>query len=66
MTAHVVLFEPKTGTTPGDRDAFIEVMRVTFEQIETVRRSFVGLRQTLGVSYEAKIGETAYSYAAVV
>jgi len=66
MTAHVVLFEPKSSTTAADRDTFIDVMRTTFEQIETVRRSFVGLRQKLGVSYEDKIGDKAYSYAAVV
>lgn len=66
MTAHVVLFEPKSTTTAADRDAFLEVMRVAFAEIDTVKRSFVGLKQKVGVSYEAKVGETAYSYVSVV
>ena len=66
MIAHVVLFEPKSTTSVADRDSFLDVMRVAFEEIETVKRSFVGLRQRLGRSYESKIGDTTYSYAAVV
>ncbi len=66
MIAHVVLFEPKSSTTMSERDAFIELLRVTFSDIDTVRRSFIGLRQKIGISYEARIGDTAYSYASVV
>lgn len=66
MIAHVVLFEPKSSTTMSERDAFIELLRVTFSDIDTVRRSFIGLRQKIGISYEVKIGDTAYSYASVV
>lgn len=66
MIAHVVLFEPKAGTTVSDRDAFIDLLRVTFAEVDAVRRSFIGLRQKIGVPYEATIGDTAYSYASVV
>lgn len=66
MIAHVVLFEPKTSTTVADRDAFLDLMRVAVSEIETVRRSFIGLRQTIGVGYESKVGDTTYSYASVV
>ena len=66
MIAHVVLFEPKSNTTMAERDAFIELLRVTFSDVSTVQRSFIGLRQKIGVSYESKVGETAYSYASVV
>lgn len=66
MIAHVVLFEPKPTTSTAERDGFLDLMRVAFSEIETVRRSFVGLRQKLGISYEAVIGDTAYSYASVV
>ena len=66
MIAHVVLFEPKSNTTVTERDAFIELLRVTFSEIDTVQRSFIGHRQKVGVSYEAIIGDTAYSYASVV
>ena len=66
MIAHVVLFEPKAGTTVADRDGFIELMRVTFSEIPSVRRSFIGLRKTIGASYEALMGDKTYSYATVV
>jgi hypothetical protein len=66
MIAHVVLFEPKASTTVDERDAFFELMRTAFSEIETVRRSFVGLRQKVGVAYEAKVGDSTYSYASVV
>jgi len=66
MIAHVVLFEPKAGTTVDERDGFIDLLRVTFNEIDTVRRSFIGHRQLIGVSYEAILGDTAYSYASVV
>lgn len=66
MIAHVVLFEPNRGTTMADRDAFLEVIRVAVSEIETVRRSFIGIRQKVGASYEHAIGDSAYSYASVV
>jgi len=66
MIAHVVLFEPKSTTTVEERDAFLDLMRVATSEIDTVRRSFVGLRQAVGVSYESKMGDKTYSYASVV
>lgn len=66
MIAHVVLFEPKASTTADERDAFFELMRTAFREIETVKRSFVGLRQKVGVAYESKVGDSTYSYASVV
>lgn len=66
MIAHVVLFEPKSSTTMAERDAFIELLRVTFSDVSTVQRSFIGLKQKIGVSYESKLGDTTYSYASVV
>ena len=66
MIAHIVLFEPKSSTTMTERDAFFELMRLTFEEIETVRRSFVGIKQEVGATYESKLGDTTYSYASVV
>jgi hypothetical protein len=66
MIAHVVLFEPKSTTTMSERDAFLDVIRVAVSEIETVRRSFVGLRQRVGASYEHTVGDIAYSYASVV
>lgn len=66
MIAHVVLFEPKSTTTMSERDAFLDVIRVAVSEIETVRRSFVGLRQKVGASYEHTFGDMAYSYASVV
>ena len=66
MIAHVVLFEPKAGTTVADRDAFLEVMRVTCNEIPSVKRSFIGIRQVLGVSYEERLGDKPYTYASVV
>lgn len=66
MIAHVVLFEPKKETTVSERDAFVELLRMTFSEIGTVRRSFIGRRHKIGATYEAVIGDTAYSYASVV
>jgi hypothetical protein len=66
MIAHVVLFEPKGSTTTADRDSFLDLMRVTLQEIETVRRSFVGIRRKVGATYETKIGDYTYSYASVV
>ncbi len=66
MIAHVVLFEPKSSTTMGDRDSFLELMRVALQEIESVRRSFVGLRRKIGAGYEDKVGDSTYSYACVV
>ena len=66
MIAHIVLFEPKAGTTVDDRDSFIELMRVTFNEIPSVRRSFIGLRKLIGVGYESEMGDKTYSYASVV
>lgn len=66
MIAHVVLFEPKSGTSAADRDAFLDVMRVAFSEIETVKRSFVGVRQKVGAAYESIVGESPYSYTSIV
>lgn len=66
MIAHVVLFEPKSSTTMEDRDMFIDLMRAAVSEIEAVRRSFIGLRQTVGAGYEQKMGDSTYSYASVV
>ena len=66
MIAHLVLFEPKASTTVDERDAFFELMRTAFGEIEAVKRSVVGRRQRLGVAYEDKLGDLIYSYASVV
>jgi hypothetical protein len=66
MIAHVVLFEPKHATTVGERDAFLDLMRVAVSEIDAVRRSFIGLRKLVGAGYESRIGDTTYSYASVV
>lgn len=66
MIAHVVLFEPKATITDADRETFLDAMKTAFREIPTVARSMVAKRQLLGVGYESKIGDTAYSYVSVV
>ena len=66
MIAHVVLFEPKATITETDRDAFLDAMKIAFREIPTVTRSLVAKRQLIGAGYEAKLGDTAYSYVSVV
>jgi len=66
MIAHVVLFEPKSSSAMTERDAFLDVIRVAVSEIETVRRSFVGLKRKVGAAYEQTIGDLAYSYVFVV
>ena len=66
MIAHVVLFEPKATITEADREAFLETMKVAFQEIPTVQRSMVGERQSIGAGYESKLGDNTYSYVSVV
>lgn len=66
MIAHIVLFEPKAGTTATDRDGFLEALKVAVDAIPTVNRSFVGLAVKVGAKYEAAMGGMTYSYASVI
>jgi hypothetical protein len=66
MIAHVVLFEPKATITEADRTTFLEAMKTAFREIPTVTRSLVAKRQLIGAGYEAKLGDTTYSYVSVV
>jgi len=66
MIAHVVLFEPKATITEADRENFLDAMRTAFKEIPTVTRSMVARRLLIGAGYEAKLGDTTYSYVSVV
>lgn len=66
MIAHVVLFEPKATITEGDRENFLNTMKIAFKQIPSVVRSMVAERQLVGAGYEAIIGDKTYSYVSVV
>lgn len=66
MIAHVVLFEPKATITDVDREAFLDTMRVAFQEIPSVQRSLVAKRQLIGAGYESKVGDQTYSYVSVV
>lgn len=66
MIAHIVLFEPKPGTTAAARDSFLEALKAAVESIPAVNRSFVGLAVKVGATYETKMGSTTYSYASVI
>jgi len=66
VIAHIVLFEPKVGTTAADRDSFLDALKAAVESIPTINRSFVGLTVKIGARYEAKMGDSTYSYASVL
>jgi hypothetical protein len=66
MIAHVVLFEPKATITEADRETFLDAMKMAFKDIPSVRRSLVARRRLIGAGYEAKLGDTTYSYVSVV
>lgn len=66
MIAHVVLFEPKATITEADREAFLDTMKVAFQQIPSVERSVVAKRQLVGAGYESKLGDQPYSYISVL
>jgi hypothetical protein len=66
VIAHIVLFEPKAGTTAGDRDGFLDALKAAVESIPSVNRSFVGLAVKVGARYETLIGGMTYSYASVI
>ena len=66
MIAHIVLFEPKAGTTAADRDGFLEALKGAVESIPSVRRSFVGLAVKVGAKYESVMGDMTYSYSSVI
>lgn len=66
MIAHVVLFEPKATITEQDREAFLDAMKVAFQEIPTVERSLVAKRRLIGAGYESKLGDQTYSYVSVV
>jgi hypothetical protein len=65
MVAHIVLFRPKSGTTPSDRKAMFDALEAAATGIPSVRRFQIGTRVTHGPQYEQMMTED-YPYAAVI
>ena len=53
MIAHVVLFRPKAGLSPADRELLLDAMREAHREIPHIRRFIVGARVKNGSPYEA-------------
>jgi hypothetical protein len=65
MVAHVVLFRPKPGITPSDREAMFDALQAAATGIPTVRRFQIGSRVKHNPQYEQMMAQD-FPYAAVI
>ena len=50
----------------ADQEAFVAAFLAACREIPSVRRASIGRRIKTGAGYEAKIGDVAYSHAAII
>ena len=65
MVAHVVLFRPKPGLSPQDKQTMLDALRAAAAEIPSVRRFQVGTRIKHGPQYEQLMTDD-YPYSAVI
>ena len=65
MIAHVVLFRPRPGLSPQERQLLVDAFTAAVLEIPSVRRARVGPRFTHGRGYE-QLMTAQYDYAALV
>ena len=65
MITHVVLFRPRAGLSPSDRDGLAAALRVALETIPSIRRARIGRRVTHGRPYE-QLMRVDYEFAALL
>ena len=66
MIAHVVLFEPKSTMSDGERVAFSTALNGAFSAIPGIERARVGRRISPDIQYALDLGQSNYEYAAVL
>lgn len=65
MIAHIVLFEPKSGTSSAQRRDFLDSITRAAREIPDVLLAKIGTTLSIGIIPEKYIGAKTYSYAAV-
>lgn len=65
MIVHLVLFRPRAGLQPAQRQALADAFAAALEGIPSIRRAHVGQRFTVGRAYE-QLMRTDYPYAAII
>jgi hypothetical protein len=65
MLTHLVLFRPRPGLSPCDREALLNAMRVAFGSIPGIRRMRIGRRALLGRAYD-DLTKEHFEYAAML
>jgi hypothetical protein len=66
VIAHIVLFEPKSTVSEGEREAFSAALKRAFSAIPGIERARVGRRISPDVEYALDLGHSTYKYAAVL
>jgi len=65
MIAHIVLFNPKPGTSESELRSFAKTIADACTKIAAIERSRVGRRIELDAGYARSFGEKTYNFAAV-
>ena len=66
MIVHVILFQPRTSLTAGDRAKVLEDLKLAASTIPSVRRFRIGRRVTHGLPGYERMMLDDYSFAAVI
>ena len=65
MIVHVVLFRPRAGLSPAERQTLVDAFDTALRAIPSIRRARVGRRITHGRGYE-QLMRVDYPYAAIL
>lgn len=65
MVVHIVLFRPRPELSERDRQDMFDALRSAAAGIPSVRRFYVGTRQTHGAAYE-RLATQSFPFAAIV
>jgi len=63
---HLVLYKPKPGVTHDELKAFALDLQKLFRAIPAIKRAVVGKRESFDAGYQRGLGDTTYSYLAVL
>ena len=66
MITHIVLFQPKAGVTPAQKQDLADAVQLACTQAASVRRFEIARVIDAGAGYSKQFGEKTYEYVAVI
>jgi len=61
-----VLYKPKADITHEQLQAFAQELQSLFQSVPAIKRALVGKRESIDAGYQRSLGETTYTYLAVL